>query len=117
VEGTLVRLLVALAAIGALLFALRAALEAIGRRRFGLRPRGRLLRVVDSLALGPGTVLHVVEVDGRRLVLAAAQAQVTLLCGLAPGTGEAFPAQTPEVRPTATEGIDPCCAKLASDVG
>jgi flagellar biogenesis protein FliO len=102
------RLAAALAVLAGLLYALRLAAAAAGSGRFRFAPRRRLLRPVESLALGPGVVLHVVEAGGRRLLVGAAGGGVSLLGELAAGVEEPL---------EAAKGIDPCCAKLASDVG
>lgn len=106
--GTAVRLAGALAAIAGLLLGLRFALVAARRGRFCLPARGRLLRIVDSLALGPGGVLCVVEAGGRRLLLGVSQNQLVLLAELPAGD---------EGAPAADAGIVSLGAKLASDVG
>jgi flagellar biogenesis protein FliO len=104
---TALRLAGALATIAALLFALRLGIAAAGFGGRGHRARGPLLRSVDSLALGPGIVLHVVEAGGRRLLLGAGSGGISLL-GELEIAGEAPPG--------GAKGIDPRGAKLASDV-
>ncbi len=99
------RLAGALALIGALLFGLRGAIRSVLSVRFGTRPRGRALRIVDSLALGSGSALHVIDAAGRRVLIGATQTHVSFLAELG---GRA---------PPPTEGIDPRGAKLATDVG
>ncbi|RIL04900.1 MAG: flagellar biosynthetic protein FliP [Proteobacteria bacterium] len=90
--------LTALAVVLAALFALRAALGR-GRRRGGAPS----LRVVASCALGAKQRLHVVEVEGERLLVGATDSAVSLLRRLpraaredaaacAGATGEASPA-------------------------
>lgn len=106
--ATIARLAGALAAIAAVLLALRSVLRAVAGGRVGLPRRGRLLRVVETLALGPGAALHVVEAGGRRLLVGAAAEGLTLLSELPPGDDRAS---------EEAKGIDPPGAKLASDVG
>lgn len=48
----------------------------------GMRQSERLVRVLDHCALGPNRGLWVVEIDGRRLLIGAASASVTLLSEL-----------------------------------
>ena len=95
----------ALALIGALLFGLRGAIRCALSLRLGVRPRERALRIVDSLALGSGSALYVIDAAGCRLLIGATQTHVSFLAEL-----EGRP-------PPPTEGIAPCGAKLASDVG
>ena len=104
---TVLRLAGALATIAGLLFALRLGIAAAGFGGRGHRARGRLLRSVDSLALGPGIVLHVVEAGGRRFLVGAGSGGVALVAELAIEDG---------APPGGAKGIDPCGAKLASDV-
>jgi flagellar biosynthetic protein FliO len=106
--ASIARLGGALAALAAVLFALRWVLRAAAEGTFVLPRRGRLLRVVDTLALGPGAALHVVDAGGRRLLVGAAAGGVTLLGELPPGDDRAL---------EKAKGIDPPGAKLASDVG
>jgi hypothetical protein len=103
-----VRLAGALATIAGLLFALRLGIAAAGFGGRGHRARGRLLRSIDSLALGPGIVLHVVDAGGRRFLIGAGSGGVSLVGELA------IAGDTPQER---AKGIDPRGAKLASDVG
>jgi flagellar biogenesis protein FliO len=106
--STAVRLAGALAAIAGLLLGLRLALVAAGRARFGSPGRGRLLRIADSLGIGPGASLCVVEAGGRRLLLGVTQSRLSLLAELPAGD---------EGAPAADAGIVSLGAKLASDVG
>jgi len=46
------------------------------------KPGGRQIRVLETSFLGPRKALHLVEVDGRRLLLASTSDRVTLLAGL-----------------------------------
>jgi flagellar biogenesis protein FliO len=105
---TAVRLAGALAAIAGLLLGLRLVLAAARRARFGLPARGRLLRIADSLAVGPGAALCVVEAGGRRLLLGVTQSRLAVLAELPAGD---------EGVPAADAGIVSLGAKLASDVG
>ena len=105
---TAVRLAGALVAIAGLLLGLRLALVAAERARFGLPARGRLLRIADSLAVGPGAALCVVEAGGRRLLFGVTQSRLSLLAELPAGN---------EGAPAADAGIVSPGAKLASDVG
>jgi hypothetical protein len=48
-------------------------------RLFSWRPRPRTIGLVDQLPLFGGAVIHVVDVDGRRLVFAASANAIRLL--------------------------------------
>ncbi|MGH0033750.1 MAG: flagellar type III secretion system pore protein FliP [Myxococcota bacterium] len=60
----------------------------IGLGRRGRAP-GRRLRLVETCALGPRARLHVVEVDGERLLVSASEGGVTLLRSLPAGEADA----------------------------
>ncbi len=79
---TLLALLVVLAAI----VLLRALLPALGFAV--LVPSKRSLRVVESAALGTRQRLHVVEVDGERLLLGSTDGSVRLLTRMEPARAE-----------------------------
>jgi flagellar biosynthetic protein FliP len=115
----------ALALVLALLGALHMALRWLDARR-GLPRRG--LHVVETCALGARKRLHVVEVDGERLLVAASESGVSLLRKLPatppdpmPAPEETAPAESPArgrlrrlVRPAAIAG---CAALLLIGLG
>jgi flagellar biosynthetic protein FliP len=74
--------LLALGIVLAMLAVLRAALRGKAGRRVG--PGGRGIRVEASCALGPRQRLHVVAVDGERLLVGVTDQRVQLLRRLAP---------------------------------
>lgn len=55
------------------------ALAALLARAVAARRRERPIRVVDAVPLFGGAVLHVVDVDGRRLVFATSASAICLL--------------------------------------
>jgi len=79
------------------LLALAVVLALIGLLRVGLRMGGlgssagrrRSLRVLESAALGSRQRLHVVEVEGQRLLIGATETSVRLLHQLPPRPGDA----------------------------
>lgn len=78
----------ALGAVLSLLLILRGALELWLRARGGLRRQK--LRVLETTRLSGGQHLHLIELEGRRLLVGAAQGSVRLL--------EALPGEAPDAR-------------------
>ena len=55
-------------------------------RLLAIRRNGRIARIVDEVPLFGGSVLHVVDVDGSRLVFATAPGAICLLAQSKPVT-------------------------------
>jgi len=71
-------------------------------QRSGLAPSapGRALRIVESCALGSRKRLHVVEVEGERLLIGATESSLSLLRRLPPASSAKEPAGAEEGEPT-----------------
>ncbi len=82
--GFALRALLALAVVGAVLWALRFLAVRLPVTAFRGRAggRGRLLRVLESAALPSACSLHVVAVAGHYFVIGRSAANVVLLCEL-----------------------------------
>ena len=88
-----------LSAVGIVLGAI--VLLRVGLRRLGLAPPSsgtRSLRVMESCALGPRQRLHVIDVEGERLLIAAAEGRVTLLRRLGAGAPLRTPSEESHAR-------------------
>jgi len=111
--------IVALSAVLAALGLLRLALGFAGGRA-GLRRRS--LRVVESCALGPRQRLVIVEVEGRRLLLAGGEGGVRLIEALPPSEAGAHAAEDPEAERSAADpgwraGATPALQRLLAGLG
>ncbi len=81
--GLGLRALGALAVVGAVLLGLRFLAGGAGRTSLrGTGGRGRLLRVLESVALPSSCSLHLVAVADRYFVIGRSAASVALLCEL-----------------------------------
>lgn len=58
------------------------ALKKMMKTRIGALNQGSQIKVVDSRSLSPRTVIHIIEVEGRRLVVAETASTATLLASL-----------------------------------
>lgn len=78
--GFLGSYLLGLFAVGLMLYGLYAVARLMTRRRFS--GTGRLLRVIESIALTPNCALHVVQASDRRWLIGSSSDRVTVLTEL-----------------------------------
>ncbi len=101
---------IALAVVITAILALRGLLG-LGRRGASL---GRRMRLVESCALGPRSRLHVVEVDGERLLVGAGEGGISLLRRLPSRAGEADDGRSAEGSSGAPAELRSPSARLGS---
>jgi flagellar biogenesis protein FliO len=78
-----VHYLLAVSAVGLMLFGLSTAARALARKRFSLTAQRRLVTVVESTVLGQSAVLHVVKAGARYYLIGAGSRSVCSLAEIA----------------------------------
>lgn len=76
---TLVRFVMSLALVLALAYATILGLKRFTSMKTGVGHSGRRIRIVENSQLGPNRALHLVEIGGRKLLVASTPSQISLI--------------------------------------